>query len=101
MRAGAFARARLVPLLWQHRWGPVGVIERLEEDATGLRIAGRIEAGHVAALVKGGVLAGLSVGYRALAARQGARREVLRANLLEVSLVATPMQPLARIDRVG
>lgn len=101
MRAGAFAGSGPVPLLWQHRGNPVGAIERVEADARGLRVAGRIAAGEAARLVRGGAVAGLSVGYRPRAVRQGARREILSADLVEVSLVAVPMQPLARIDRLG
>ncbi len=48
-----------------------------------------------------GTLTGLSFGYRALRARQGARRVIEAAELIEISLVAQPMQPLARIDAVA
>lgn len=100
MRLGAFADAGVVPLLWQHRGGVVGSIEAIGEDARGLRVEGFVSDPELAALVRGGAVAGLSVGYRAVEARQGARREVLRAVLAEVSLVAVPMQPLARVDAV-
>ena len=100
MRRGAFADAGPVPLLWQHRGRATGVIEVLAEDARGLRVEGAVSDPELAALVRQGAVAGLSVGYRALAARQGARREVIRAALAEVSLVAVPMQPLARVERV-
>jgi phage head maturation protease len=43
-------------------------------------------------------VAGLSVGYRALSVRQGVRRELLQVALVEVSLVAVPMQALARVE---
>ncbi|MDE0879111.1 MAG: HK97 family phage prohead protease [Sphingomonas bacterium] len=102
IRAGAFAAigsgAETVPLLVQHQGGAVGVIEAIGEDARGLRVAGRIDDPAVAALVRGGALAGLSVGYRPVAVRQGARRELTRVALVEVSLVAVPMQALARVD---
>ena len=101
MRRGAFADAVPVPLLWQHRGAPVGSIDTLEEDGRGLRVAGRVADAHVAALVRGQALAGLSVGYRPVTVRQGARRELRRVALVEVSLVAIPMQPLARIDTVS
>ena len=100
MRAGAFAGAGAVPLLWQHRGAPVGAIEAIGEDARGLRVAGRIEDAVVAEMVRSGALAGLSVGYRPIAVRQGARRELTRVALIEVSLVAVPMQASARVDRV-
>lgn len=44
---------------------------------------------------------GLSIGYRPVTVRHGARRELLAVALVEVSLVARPMQPLARVDAVG
>jgi uncharacterized protein len=99
-RAGAFAGAGPVPLLWQHRGRPVGTVEAVAEDAAGLRVAARIDDAEVAALVRGGALRGLSVGYRVVAARQGARRELTRVALAEVSLVAVPMQPRARVERM-
>ncbi|WP_267397562.1 HK97 family phage prohead protease [Sphingomonas sp. GC_Shp_1] len=101
MRAGAFAGAGTVPLLWQHRGRPVGTIEVLGEDARGLRVSGTIAEPRLAALVRGGAVAGLSVGYRPRTVRQGARRELMSLELVEVSLVAVPMQPLARVDQVG
>lgn len=100
-RAGAFADAGTVPLLVQHRGRAAGTIVALAEDARGLAIEARVEDEAVARLVLAGALRGLSVGYRALAARQGARREILRAALLEVSLVAVPMQPAARVEQVA
>ncbi|VVT00318.1 Peptidase U35 [Sphingomonas sp. EC-HK361] len=94
---GAFAGAGPVPLLWQHRGNPVGVIEAIEEDARGLRVAGRVDDPALAALMRAGALGGLSVGYRAVAARQGVWRTIARAVLAEVSVVAQPMQPGARL----
>ena len=38
---------------------------------------------------------------RPVRVRQGARREILRADLAEVSLVAVAMQPAARVERVS
>ena len=100
IRRGAFKGAGPVPLLLQHRGAPVGRIEALHEDERGLRVAGSIADPALVAEVRAGALAGLSVGYRPLAVRQGARRELTRVDLVEISLVAVPMQPLARIDAV-
>jgi HK97 family phage prohead protease len=100
IRAGAFAGAGVVPLLWQHRGPAIGRIVTLGEDARGLRVEGVVDDPEVAALVGRRALDGLSVGYRAVEVRQGARRELVRVALAEVSLVAVPMQPLARIDRI-
>lgn len=97
-RVGAFAGAGTVPLLWQHRGAPVGVLSAVAEDARGLRVEGVIDEPEAARLVRGRAVAGLSVGYRAVSARQGGRRELLRVRLVEVSLVAVPMQPLARVE---
>lgn len=100
VRRGAFADAGHVPLLVQHRGQAVGQIEAIGEDARGLRLVAVVADAGVARAVASGALSGLSVGYRARSVRQGARREILRATLAEVSLVAVPMQPAARVERV-
>lgn len=100
VRPGAFGPVGPVPLLWQHKGAPVGVIEAIGEDARGLRVIGRVEDPRLAALVAEGAVAGLSFGYRVEAARQGMVRELTRLRLIEVSLVAQPMQPLARVHAV-
>ena len=99
VRAGAFGGAfGTVPLLWQHRGEPVGVVERVAEDARGLRVIGRIDEPRLAGLVAAGAVAGLSFGYRVAAARRGVRgRELNAVELVEISLVAQPMQRLARV----
>ena len=98
MRRGAFADGG-VPLLWQHRGAPVGRVA-VTADELGLRVAGEIEQADLAELVRRGALRGLSIGYRAVRTRQGAWREILRAELVEVSLVAQPMQPGARVEAI-
>ncbi|WP_321163172.1 HK97 family phage prohead protease [Sphingomonas sp. Leaf412] len=100
IRRGAFAGAGAVPLLFQHRGRAVGTIEAIGEDARGLRIAATVADAQVARLVARGALPGLSVGYRARVVKQGARREILRADLIEVSLVAVPMQAAARVEAI-
>ena len=112
VRAGAFggATAAGVPLLWQHGPGSViGTVERLAEDARGLRVIGRVSgrtaAGReAAAALRAGALDGLSFGYRVKAARGGGAglgpRELLALDLVEVSLVSHPMQEGARVIRV-
>ena len=101
VRAGAFGPVGPVPLLWQHRGEPVGSIAVIGEDARGLRVVGMVDDPQVARLVEAGAVDGLSVGYRVREGRQGARRELRRVELVEVSLVAQPMQPLARIHAVA
>lgn len=98
-RKGAFADGK-VPLLWQHRGEPVGRAT-VSEDDDGLHVFGELSNDNVARLVRGGALEGLSVGYRPRVVQQGAWREIVAADLVEVSLVAQPMQPGARIDRFG
>ncbi|RIA37863.1 prohead peptidase [Hephaestia caeni] len=101
VRAGAFGvLPEAVPLLWQHHGAPVGVIERIGADARGLRVIGRVTQPRLAALVKAGAVGGLSFGYRVKAARTGRVRELHALELIEVSLVAQPMQPLARVHAV-
>ena len=103
---GAFAGAgQSVPLLWQHdSKEPVGFVERLVEDARGLRIVARVVASgrgaDAAALLRAGAIYGLSFGYRVKAARPDRARgvrELSALELVEVSLVTFPMQPLARV----
>jgi HK97 family phage prohead protease len=100
IRRGAFGSVRRVPLLWQHRGRPVGVIEAIGEDARGLRVTARVDAPELAALVAEGAVSGLSFGYRTVKARQGRWREIEALELCEVSLVARPMQGLARVHAV-
>ena len=98
IRRGAFAGAldRPVPLLWQHdRARPIGEVEMLAEDAKGLRVIGRVDDG---AQIETG--AGLSFGYRVRRQKRGTNRELLALELLEVSVVKVPMQPLARVHAV-
>ena len=109
VRKGAFLeslkRAVEVPLLWQHKAGRVlGRIEHLSEDKRGLRVIARLDGGaegrRVGALLQSGKLDGLSFGYRVREARAGAHRELVDLDLVEVSLVAKPMQRLARVHAV-
>ncbi|NWK98057.1 HK97 family phage prohead protease [Sphingobium lactosutens] len=113
VRAGAFGpdadgklAAAGVPLLWQHGPGSViGRIEKAQEDGRGLRVIGRVSrataAGReAAAALASGALDGLSFGYRVKAARGAGPRELLALELVEVSLVTHPMQPLARVLKV-
>jgi len=109
IRKGAFRRAlgreSDVPLLWQHERGAViGRIESLEEDKRGLRVIASLDDAKLAAGVVNGTLGGLSFGYRVRSGRPGKRlstgsglRELIDLDLVEVSLVTIPMQPLARV----
>ena len=100
VRAGAIRVPTDVPLLWQHRGEPVGRIERVEADETGLRVIGAVDDPRLAQLVAAKAVDGLSFGYRVRAARRGRVREITDLDLVEISLVARPMQPLARVYAV-
>jgi uncharacterized protein len=96
VRKGAFARAAKarLPLLWQHDRGKrIGYVEQLEEDERGLRVIARMDAD--APPVADG--AGLSFGYRVRKSARGTYRELTDVDLIEVSVVNHPMQPLARV----
>lgn len=95
VRRGAFAQARSgLPLLWQHdRARRAGTVETLHEDARGLRIVARLAPGTP--LPKLGH--GLSFGYRVTAMVQRRFRELTALELVEISLVSAPMQPLAQV----
>ena len=110
---GAFARslkaARPVRMLYQHTAeAPIGRWLELAEDARGLYARGEIllsspRAREVAALIAGGALDGLSIGYRTVRAEKarGGARRILEAELWEVSVVTFPMAPAARVARIG
>lgn len=110
IRKGAFAASldisEAVPLLWQHKAGAViGRIEHLSEDRRGLRVIAELGDGEgarrAARLLQGGRLDGLSFGYRVReAGKSGGLRELRELELVEVSLVAEPMQPKARVHAV-
>lgn len=106
VRKGAFLkaleRAGEVPLLWQHKPGAViGRIEHLSEDRRGLRVIAAVGDARAAGLLGRGKVDGLSFGYRVREAKSsGALRELIELDLVEVSLVANPMQPRARVHGV-
>jgi uncharacterized protein len=96
VRGGAFSRAIKpdLPILWQHDAArQIGSVESLFEDSKGLRVIASL--GPNAPPVKPGH--GLSFGYRVRAMNRGQHRELLDLELIEISLVTHPMQPLARV----
>ena len=98
IRRGAFAGALRtgIPLLRHHDSARrIGTVEHLQEDARGLRVIAGLNAGE--AVAKG---AGLSFGYRIRAKNDRTYRELLDLELIEISLVDSPMQPLARVIAV-
>ncbi len=103
---GAFAAASFpIPMLAGHDQAePIGVWEEGEETAEGLRVKGRLiltvqRAREVRDLILNRALSGLSIGYVATkkAARAMGGRDLLAVDLLEISVVAIPMHPGARI----
>lgn len=106
VRAGAFARSLksgAVPMLLQHRQGAIaGRWTRLVEDGRGLFVRGLIENRGTQAMVRAG-LDGLSIGFRARLWKPRATggRDLVEVELVEISLVATPMQPAARFSIIG
>ena len=91
VRKGAFARALKapVPLLHQHDISRcIGAVEH----ARGLRVIAQVDA-DVA--IRPGT--GLSFGYRVRGMDKRTYRELTDLDLIEVSVVAHPMQPLARV----
>ncbi len=110
IRPGAFAAtlARTsgpLPLYWQHDPRQrIGWVERIGEDAKGLRVVARIDrpASRAAALLAARAVSGLSFGYRATQARHGPQgRELLAVDLIEISLVTHPLQHGARVHLIA
>lgn len=115
IRPGAFAASlarhkaagTLPAMLYQHDPNrPIGVWTKMEEDARGLMVEGRLvmeapDGKATAALLEAGALRGLSIGYkttRASSSGQGGRY-LEEIDLWEVSMVTFPMQPSAQVDQ--
>lgn len=111
---GAFAesikgRLREIKLLWQHDQSePIGYFTNMFEDAHGLYVEGVLmmsvaRAKEAYALLKEGVLSGLSIGYSPLRysrdAKTGARL-LHKVALWEVSLVTFPANEASRVSVV-
>jgi len=104
---GAFAKTGLpLPMLFGHDPNdPVGAWTDAEETNEGLQVKGNIlieevnRAKEVHAIVKAGAVKGLSIGFQSKKAmpRKGGGRTIKELELLEVSLVAIPMHPNAKI----
>ncbi len=109
---GAFAKSlRANPrpaMLYSHAAeAPIGRWILLREDAYGLFVKGELllsspRASEVHALLEGGAIDGLSIGYQtARSVRVKAGRRITEAELWEVSVVTFPMAPAARVTRIG
>ena len=104
---GAFSKALPpLPMLAGHdQKDTIGVWEELAETAEGLTVKGRLlinevaRAAEVRALIREGALRGLSIGFASRKAlpRRGGGRTISDLELLEISVVAVPAHPGARI----
>ena len=108
---GAFAKSlkknRKPALLYQHAAeAPIGRWLSFREDARGLFVKGELilssaRAREVHALLEGGAIDGLSIGYQtARAVRTKTGRRITEADLWEVSVVTFPMASRARVTRI-
>jgi len=105
------ARAGTAPaMLWQHEaCEPIGRWHAIREDRSGLHVSGALvldtrRGREAAALMRAGALTGLSIGYVAVESHRDRGRGVrvlTEIELIEVSPVTFPAQPLARITLAG
>lgn len=96
-----------IPILWQHNPAePVGLCVAAVEDGKGLRVKGQLnletsKGREAYALMKQGVLRGLSIGYDTVKeAWDGATRRLKEIRLWEWSLVTFPANPLAQVESI-
>ena len=109
---GAFLRTieqRNIPILWQHNSDePIGLWDEISEDDYGLKMRGHLLIDDVAkakeayALVKSGVVNGLSIGYipKDYSYDVENYRHISDVNLYEVSLVTFPANEKAIITDI-
>lgn len=104
------AKGRRLPILWQHRTDmPIGYYEVVREDEKGLYVEGYLLVKDVAlareafALMKSGVVTGLSIGYWVRESSYDEKtgvRTLTKLDLEEVSVVTMPANDEARIDAI-
>lgn len=112
VQSGAFTASlqkRMPALLWQHDPSmPIGKYTEAKEDAHGLYVKGELNLGTQAgkeayALLKQGALKGLSIGFKCLQDAydsQSGIRNIIMADLFEVSMVTFPMNEMAQVTRI-
>lgn len=101
-------RAGRIAFCYQHDiWNPIGKIESIEEDNTGLKLTVKLSAAEhdIQTKVKEGILKEMSIGYRTINSkseiREGNEVNVLtEIKLIEVSLVTVAANPLAVIEKM-
>lgn len=104
------ATGRTLPALWNHNSNePIGGYSELAEDDHGLRVDGFLlreevtRAREVHALMKAGVISGLSIGYYVRESSYDEKtgiRTLKKIDLVEVSPVTFPANDEARIDTI-
>ncbi|WP_238381086.1 phage major capsid protein [Alkalilacustris brevis] len=102
---GALSAPETLPMLFGHDQGQVvGVWDQITEADEGLTVKGRLliddvaRAREVRAMITSGAVTGLSIGFVTKAAKPLRRgRHITAADLMEVSVVAIPAHPGARI----
>ena len=118
VRKGAFvesigeweSKGKMPPILWNHDPSdPIGIYTKMQEDDKGLFVEGRLliddvpRAKQTHALMKAGVIDGLSIGYRVKEYLYNVDEEVtdlIKLSLREVSIVTFPANPETRIEAV-
>jgi HK97 family phage prohead protease len=118
VRKGAFQdslnewglKGALPPVLWQHQSGqPIGPFTKMEEDNKGLKVEGRLlindvpKAKEAHALLKHGVIRGMSIGYDVDDEKWDGKlmiNELKKLNLWEGSLVTFPANDEAMVTEV-
>ncbi|WP_275790543.1 HK97 family phage prohead protease [Pararhizobium gei] len=94
-------------MLWSHDLHqPIGKWTKVAEDATGLRVEGKLmltsgKGREVYDLLKMGAINGMSIGYKAIrTGREGAARLLKEVALFEISITPLPLLASATIDAV-
>jgi HK97 family phage prohead protease len=111
MMPGAFSkslgRKQKYSLYWQHSMMKMlGSITESYEDANGLYVKGRINCStamgkDIYALLKSGDITGMSIGYITRECEYDNQLRMLKeVDLIEVSLVSEPANPLAQVTSV-
>ena len=101
-------KKRMPKILWQHNWNePVGVYIEAKETEIGLMVKGRMPMSdslvseRIVPQMKVGSVDSLSIGFFIVEAvwnNETEIRTIIEADLLEISPVTFPMNPLARIQ---
>lgn len=105
---GAFDQPVALPMLFAHDQGQViGVWDAITETPEGLNVKGRLliddveRAREVRAMIRAGAVSGLSIGFVTKDATRHAKGRTIKALALhEISVVAVPCHPDARIQTV-